>query len=125
MHSYGMSYSSNPGPTFMGQFLMDNITNTHHAQLAIDIELLKGEIVIISQLQVINVQCLRDIDGLAVRWDSTGIHAIQMAECVVIIPEIKLMRNMGLPAWLGGFPIDSLTFKKWQCENRDGSDLAT
>ena len=55
----------------MGQFLMDNLTNAQQAQMAIDIELLKQEIVIISQLQLIRVQCLREIDGLAVRWDLT------------------------------------------------------
>ena len=32
----------------MGQFLMDNLTNAQQAQMAIDIELLKQEIVIIS-----------------------------------------------------------------------------
>ena len=56
----------------MGQFRMNDLTDAQRAQLALDVTLLEQDIVIISQLQVINVQHLRDSDGLAVRSNLTS-----------------------------------------------------
>ena len=55
---YYQSYSSDPGPTFLGQFNMSDLTDTQRAQLTIDMGLVEREILILSQLHVINVQRL-------------------------------------------------------------------
>ena len=108
-------FSSRPGPKFLGQqFASHQLTNdTMRAQAAMEIKLVEQEIVILSKLQVINVQRLRDFDGLAIRWDSSGIRAVRIAECKAIVVEHELMRKMGLPNFEGGFEIDSPMFKTW------------
>jgi hypothetical protein len=55
--------------------LIDSVTNAIDVKVAKKGEL-EQQIVIISQLHVINVQQLRDLDRLAVRWDTTDIHSI-------------------------------------------------
>ena len=113
---YARPLSSRPGrAAFLGQQL------AHHqftddemlARAAKEIQLIEQEIVVLSQLQVINVQRLRDFDGLVIRWDSSGIRAVRSAECDTIVVEHELMRKMGLPAFEGGFDIDSPMFKTW------------
>jgi hypothetical protein len=63
--------------------LIDGVTNAIDVQVA----KIKGHleleqaIVIISQLHVINVQRLRGLDRLAVRWDTIDIRSIYQEEC--------------------------------------------
>ena len=64
-----------PGPTFLGQFNISDLTNTQRAQVTIDMGLVEREIIILSQLHVINVQRLREFENLAVRYNSSGAHA--------------------------------------------------
>jgi hypothetical protein len=55
---------------------IDSVTDDIDVQVAKNKGDLEQEIVIISQLHVINVQGLRDLDHLAVRWNTTDIHSI-------------------------------------------------
>jgi hypothetical protein len=55
---------------------IDGVTNAIDVQVAKNRGELEQEIVIISQLHVINVQRLRDLDHLAVRWDTTDICSL-------------------------------------------------
>ena len=64
---------------------------------------LEQEIVILSQLHVINVQQLRDLDCLAVRWNRTDICSICQEECESILIEMEMMQKMGTPVPYGGF----------------------
>ncbi len=74
---------------------------------------LKLKIVIISQLQVINVQQLCDLDHLAVRWNTTDIRSIRQEECKSILIEMEMMQKMGTPVPYGGFPLTNLKFTTW------------
>ncbi len=74
---------------------------------------IKQEIVILSQLHVINVQRLGDLDRLAVRWNTTDIHSICEGECESILIEMEMMAKMGTPVPYGGFPLVNLKFKTW------------
>ncbi len=74
---------------------------------------IKQEIVILSQLHVINVQQLRDLDHLAVRWNATDIHSICQGECKSILIEMEMMAKMGTPVAYGGFLLTNLKFKTW------------
>jgi hypothetical protein len=93
--------------------LIDGVTDAIDVQVA----KIKGdpeqEIVIISQLQVINVQRLRDLDCLAVRWDMTDICSICQEECESILIEMEMMQKMGTPVTYGGFSLKNLKFKTW------------
>ncbi len=73
-----------------------------------DLEL---DIVIISQLHIINVQWLCDLDGLAEWWDTTDICSIHQEECKSILIEMEMMQKMGTPVPCGGFPLTNLKFK--------------
>jgi hypothetical protein len=64
---------------------------------------LEQEIVILSQLHVINVQPLHDLDHLAVRWNTTDICFICQGECKSILIEMEMMSKMGTPVPYGGF----------------------
>jgi hypothetical protein len=75
---------------------------------------LEQEIVIISQLNVINVQRLRDLDRLAMRWNTTDICSICQGECKSILIEMEMMQKMGTPVPYGDFPLTNLKFKTWQ-----------
>ncbi len=93
--------------------LIDGVSN------AIDVQVVKckgdleQEVVIISQLHVINVHWLRDLDHLAMRWDTTDICSICQEECESILIEMEMMQKMGIPVPYGGFPLTNLKFKKW------------
>ena len=49
---------------------IDGVTNAIDVQMAKNKGDIKQEIVILSQLHVINMQRLRDLDRLAVRWNA-------------------------------------------------------
>jgi hypothetical protein len=74
---------------------------------------LEQEIVIISQLHLINVQQLCDLDHLAARWDRTDICSICQEEYKSILIEMEMMQKMGTPVPYGGFPLTNLKFKMW------------
>jgi hypothetical protein len=70
------------------------------------------EIVIFSQLHIINVQCLHDLDHLAVWWNTTDIHSICPEECKSLLIEIEMMQKLGTPVPYSGFPLTNLKFKR-------------
>jgi hypothetical protein len=74
---------------------------------------IKKEIVFLSQLHVINVQRLHDLDHLAVRWNTTDIRSTCQGECESILIEMEMMAKMGSPVPYGGFPLMNLKFKAW------------
>jgi hypothetical protein len=74
--------------------LIDGVTNAIDVQAAKNKGDLEQEIVIISQLHVINVQRLCDLDRLVVRWDTTDIHSICKEECESILIEMEMMQKM-------------------------------
>jgi hypothetical protein len=83
--------------------LIDGVTNAIDVQVAKNKGDLKQKIVIISQLHIVNVQRLRDLDHLAVRWDTTDICSICQKECKSILVETEMMQKMGTPVPYGGF----------------------
>ena len=93
--------------------LIDGVTNAIDVQVAKNKGDLEQEIVILSQLHVINVQQLRDLDRLAVRWNTTDICSIRQGECESILIEMEMMSKMGTPVPYGGFPLANLQFKTW------------
>jgi hypothetical protein len=94
-------------------FSIDGVTNDIDVQVAKNKGDLEQEIVNISQLHVIDVQRLCDIDRLAVRWNTTGICSICQEECTSILIEMEMMQKMGTPVPYGGFPLTNLKFKTW------------
>ncbi len=74
---------------------------------------LEQNIVILSQLHVINVQQLHGLDRLAVRWNATDICSICQGECESILIEMEMMQKMGTPVHYGGFPLTNLKFMTW------------
>jgi hypothetical protein len=92
---------------------IDGVTNAIDVQVANNKGDLKQEIVIISQLHVINVQQLHDLDRLAMRWDTTDICSIFQEECESILIEMEMMQKMGTPVPYGDFPLMNLKFKTW------------
>jgi hypothetical protein len=92
---------------------IDGVTNAIDVQVAENKGDLKQEIVIISQLHVINLQQLRDLDCLALRWDTTDICSIHQEECKSILIEMEMMQKMRTPVPYGGFPLMNLKFKTW------------
>ena len=93
--------------------LIDGVTDAIGVQMAKNKGDIKQEIVILSQLHVINVQQLCDLDRLAVRWNTTDIRSIRQVECKSILIEIKMMSKMGTPVPYDGFPLTNLQFKTW------------
>ncbi len=93
--------------------LIDGVTNAIDVQVAKNKGDLEQEIVIISQLQVINVQRLHDLDRHAVRWNTTDICSIHQEECESILIEMEMMQKMGTPVPYGGLPLTNLKFKMW------------
>jgi hypothetical protein len=89
---------------------IDGVTNAIDVQVAKNKGDLEQKIVILSQLHVINVQGLRDLDPLAVRWNMTDIHSICQGECESILIEMEMMQKMGTPVPYGGFPLMNLKF---------------
>jgi hypothetical protein len=92
---------------------IEGVTNAIDVQVAEDKGDLEQEIVIISQLHIIIVQQLRDLDRLAVRWNTTDIHSICQEECKSILIEMEMMQKMGTPVPYGGFPLTNLKCKTW------------
>jgi hypothetical protein len=93
--------------------LIDGVTNAIDVQMAKTKGDIKQEIVILSQLHVINVQGLRDLNHLAVRWNTTDICSICQRECESILIEMEMLAKMGTPVPYGGFPLTNLKFKTW------------
>jgi hypothetical protein len=93
--------------------LIDGVTNAIDVQVTKNKGDLKQEIVILSHLRVINVQQLRDLDRLAVRWNTTDICSICQGECKSILIEMEMMQKMGTPVPYGGFLLMNLKFKTW------------
>jgi hypothetical protein len=73
--------------------LIPGVTNAIDVQVANTKGDLEQEIVIISQLHVINVQQLCDLDRLALRWNTTDIHSICQEECKSILIEVVMMQR--------------------------------
>jgi hypothetical protein len=92
---------------------IDGVTDAIDVQVAKNKGDLEQEIVIHSQLHVINVQQLCDLDHLAVRWNTTDIRSICQGECESILIEVEMMQKMGTPVPYGGFPLTNLKFKTW------------
>jgi hypothetical protein len=76
---------------------IDGVTNPIDVQVAKNKGDIEQEIVILSQLHVINVQRLHDLDHLAVRWNTTDICSIRHGECESILIEMEMMAKMGTP----------------------------
>ncbi len=93
--------------------LIDGVTNAINVQVAKNKGDLEQEIVIISQLHIINVQQLRDLDRLAVRWDTTDICSICQEECKSILAKIEMVQKVETPIPYGGCPLTNLKFKTW------------
>ncbi len=95
------------------QSLIDGVTVAIDVKVAKNKGDLEQEIVIISQLHVINVQRLHDLDSLAVRWNTTDIHSIWQGECESILIEMEMMQKMETPFPYGGIPMTNLKFMTW------------
>ncbi len=93
--------------------LIDGVTDAIDVQVAKNKGDLEQEIVIISQFHVINVQQLRDLDRLTMRWDTTDICSICQEECISILIEMEMMQKIRTPVPYGGFPLTNLKFKTW------------
>ncbi len=91
--------------------LIDGVTDATDVQVAKNKGDLEQEIVILSQLHVINVQHLLDLNRLAVRWNTTDICSIRQGECESILIEMEMMQKMGTPVPYGGFQLTNLKFK--------------
>ncbi len=74
---------------------------------------LEQEIIIISQLHIVNVQRLGDLDRLAMRWDTTDLCSICQEEHYSIFIKMEMMQKMGTPVPCGSFPLTNLKFKTW------------
>jgi hypothetical protein len=59
------------------------------------------------------MQRLRDLDRLAVRWNTTDIRSICQGEWESILIEMEMMAKMGTPVPYGSFPLTNLKFKTW------------
>jgi hypothetical protein len=92
---------------------IDGVTDAIDVQVAKNKGDIEQEIVILSQLHVINVQQLHDLDRLAVRWNVTDICSICQGECKSILIEMEMMAKMVTPVPYGGFPLMNLKFKMW------------
>jgi hypothetical protein len=92
---------------------IDGVNNANDVQVAKNQSDLKQEIVILSQLHVINLQQLHDLDHLAVRWSTTDIRSLRQGECESILIEMEMMQKMGTPASYGDFPLTNPKIKTW------------
>jgi hypothetical protein len=81
----------------------DDVTNAIDVQVAKNKEDLEQEIVILSQLHVINVQQLHDLDHLAMRWNTTDICSICQGECESFLIEMEMMAKIRTPVPHGSF----------------------
>jgi hypothetical protein len=92
---------------------IDGVINAIDVQVAKNKGDIEQDIFILSQLHVINVQRLRDLDSHAVRWNTTDICSICQGECKSILIEMEMMQKMGTPVLYGGLPLTNLKFKMW------------
>jgi hypothetical protein len=92
---------------------IDGVNNAIDVQVAKNQSDLEQEIVILSQLHVINLHPLHDLDHLAVRWNTTDFYSLCQGECESILIEMKMMQKMGTPAPYGGFLLTNQKFKMW------------
>jgi hypothetical protein len=92
---------------------IDGVTDAIDVQMAKNKGDVEQDIVILSQLHIINVQQLRDLDRLAVRWNTSDIHSICQGECESILIEMEMMAKMRTPVPYGGFLLTNLKFKTW------------
>jgi hypothetical protein len=92
---------------------IDGVNNAIDVQVAKDQSYLEQEIVILSQLHIINLQQLHDLDRLAVRWNTTDICSLRQGECESILIEMEMMQKMGTAAPYGGLPLTNPKFKTW------------
>ncbi len=92
---------------------IDGVTNAIDLQMAKNKGDIEEETVILSQLHVINVQQLCDLDRLAVRWNTTDICSICQGQCKSILIEMEMMAKLGTLVPCGGFPLTNLKFKTW------------
>jgi hypothetical protein len=93
---------------------IEGVTNAIDVQVAKNKGDIEQEIVILSQLHVINVQQLRNLDRLAVRWNMTDNCSICQEECESILIEMEMMMaKMGTSVPYGGFLLTNLKFKTW------------
>ncbi len=90
---------------------IDGVNNVIDVQVAKNQSDFEQEIVILSQLHVINLQQLYDLDRLVVRWNTTDICSLRQGECESILIEMEMMQKMGTPAPYGGFPLTNQKFK--------------
>jgi hypothetical protein len=92
---------------------IDGANNAIDVQVAKNQSDLEQEIVILSQLHVINLQQLHNLDRLAVRWNITDICSLCQGECESILIEMEMMQKMGTPETYGGFPLTNPKIKTW------------
>jgi hypothetical protein len=90
---------------------IDDANNAIDVQVAKKQSDLEQEIVILSQLHVINLHQLHDLDHLAVRWNTTDISSLCQGEFESILIEMEMMQKMGTPAFYGGFLLTNQKFK--------------
>ena len=102
--------------------LIDGVTDAIDVQMAKNKGDIKQEIVILSQLHVIHVQQLRDLDHLAVRWNMTDIHSICQGECKSILIEIEMMAKMGTRFSIDESKIQDVAVPKDVDQHRDSTD---
>ncbi len=92
---------------------IDGVNNAIDVQVAKNQSDLEQEIVILSQLHVVNLQQLHDLDRLAMRWNTIDIGSLCQGECESILIEMEMMQKMGTPAPYGGFLLTNPKFKMW------------
>ncbi len=92
---------------------IDGVNNAIDVQVAKNQSDLEQEIVILSQLHVINLQRLHDLDHLAMRWNTTDICSLCQGECESILIEMEMMQKMGTPAPYDSFLLTNPKFKMW------------
>ncbi len=92
---------------------IDGVNNAIDVQVAKNQSDLEQEIVILSQLHVINLHRLHHLDCPAVRWNTTDICSLCQGECESTLVEMEMMHKMGTPAPYGGFLLTNPKFKMW------------
>ncbi len=92
---------------------IDGVNNAIDVQVAKNQSDLEQKNIILSQLHVINLQRLHDLDHLAMRWNTTDICSLHQGEWESILIEMEMMQKMGEPAPYGGFPHTNPKFKTW------------
>ncbi len=73
----------------------------------------ENKVLVYEQLVVINNQCLRDLDKVAVGSNSSVICKRRTAEAMACIAESKIIPFMGNPGIRGGFSMHDPVFTTW------------